>query len=175
MLFLFTHPTQHPAVRRSDAEASPCGREPHGADGDQRPVPRGHCGGRCREGSQAGSSWNQVSRMLAIGLQASAAARARLHAPAGHRTAWSQSSPADACCPRAWQDRSRDPLEPGEDLWLCGGLFIEMHALVRDSLAYEVAERSAESRSACQQQRTRRTRRKRHGCSTTQVRHRVRQ
>ena len=110
MLFLFTHPTQHPAVRRSDAEASPCGREPHGADGDQRPVPRGHCGGRCREGSQAGSSWNQVSRMLAIALQASAAAHARLHAPAGHRTAWSQSSPADACCPRAWQDRSRDLL-----------------------------------------------------------------
>ena len=48
------------------------------------------------------------------------------------------------------------PLEPGDDLWLCGGLFTEVHALVRGSSAYEVAERSAESRSACQQQRARR-------------------
>ena len=63
-------------AHRSDGEASICGREPHGADGDQRPVPRGRRGGRCREVSEAGSSWNPVSRILAICLQAFAAARA---------------------------------------------------------------------------------------------------
>ena len=38
------------------------------------------------------------------------------------------------------------PLEPGDDLWVCGGLFIEVHALVCFLMASEVAGRSAESR-----------------------------
>jgi hypothetical protein len=173
MLLLFTDPTKHPTVRRSDAEPSTCGREPHGADGDQRPVPRGRRGGQRRKVAEPGSSLPQVSRIHGIDLRAFAAAHARLHAPAGRRTACAWQSPTAACCPRAWPDRSRDPLGArGRSLALwwpihCGGA---VHALVRGSSAYEVAERSAESRSANQQQRARLTRRMRRGWSTTRVR-----
>ena len=146
-LLLFTDPTKHPTVRRSDAEPSNCGREPHGADGDQRPVPRGRRGGQRREVAEPGSSLPQVSRILGVDLRAFAAAHARLHAPAGRRTACAWRSPT-YCCPRAWPDRDLAiPLEPGDDLWLSGGLVIAVHALVRGSSAYKIAERRLQPRS----------------------------
>ena len=60
--------------------------------------------------ARAGSSWTQVSRMLALSLPASAAARARLNVLAGCRSACAQRTPICACCLRTWQDRSRDLL-----------------------------------------------------------------
>ena len=64
------------------------------------------------------------------------------------------------------------PLEPGDDLWLCGGLFTEVHALVRGSSAYEVAERSAETGVSIRLPAAARaaTRRNRRGWSTMRVR-----